>query len=92
MMIVLSSFPPSVLPSPSGALTCIAALCISSTLTLSYLDRLTHISFSMTISPHFVYLLLPGNGLIAHSSLSLFISQLVSASFSVCLFHCLLFL
>lgn len=79
-MIVLSSN-----LSLRGSDTHCCSLCISSILTLSYQDILTHfISFPIASSPHFVYLLFPGNGFLAYSSLSFSISQLLSASFSVC--------
>lgn len=59
--------------------------CISSTLTLSCLNILIHfISFCISTTPHFVYLLLSGNYFcIVYSSLSLCMSWLLSLCLSL---------
>lgn len=99
-MMIVSSSPPSacicLALSLRGSDTHCCSPCISSTLTLSYLDILTHfISFSISTTPHFVYLILPGNGSIAHSSLfylppcvTFFLCVSLSLSFSPLIGYC----
>lgn len=70
-----------------GSDTNSSSLCSSYILTLSFLDILIQIIFSISTTPHFVYIY--ENSFTATSSLSPFISQLASASFCVSLYDCL---